>query len=66
MVIRYTKCGAPYRTFPYSRAEKEEMRRRNFNEPFNAIWRHRPAKRPQDQEPSELPPEGTRPERKQP
>jgi hypothetical protein len=65
MVIRYTKAGNPYRTPPYSRAEMEEIRR-GLNDPPIAIWRHRPARPPQEKEPPALPPAGTRTDRRQP
>jgi hypothetical protein len=66
MVIRYTKDGSPYRSPPYSRAEWEEMGRGLNNPPISYFSSRRSAQPPQDQEPPELPPADTRPDRKRP
>jgi hypothetical protein len=46
MVIKYTKCGLPYRTPPYSAAEQEE-RRKGLNDTPTIVGRYR---KPQGQE----------------
>jgi hypothetical protein len=65
MVLRYTKAGNPYRLPPYSKAELEGMRGIN-NPPISYFSHRRSAPPPEDQEPPELPPADTRPEREQP
>jgi hypothetical protein len=53
VVTRYTKCGLPYRTPPYSAAEQEE-RRKGLNDTPITVGRYRkPQGQQQRQQPQE-------------
>jgi hypothetical protein len=59
VVVKYTKDGLPYRTPPYSAAEKEQMRK-GLNDTPIVVGRYRKPQGQPQQQPQEEPHPGER------
>jgi hypothetical protein len=59
VVVKYTKSGAPYRTPPYSAAEKEQMSK-GLNDTPTVVGRYRKPQGQPQQQPQEEPHLGER------